>query len=163
MCVCAPSKVGSHLSAASYQRTADYVKASSDALSDNVKSLDRSKIAKNVKSHNKVSEIKRKSIVINDEDSENSSGSSHVTSVSHMARDSRSEVLVRSSHGHSKVTKATTDKTTDAVCTMLDIKMKKQASPGACSNDIKLKAYTGDGYVKHYLERFRYIAVNIFN
>ena len=50
----ASSKAGSQLSVASYQRTADWVRASSDALSNSVKSQSQPKSIVNVKSHSKV-------------------------------------------------------------------------------------------------------------
>ena len=110
-----------------------------------------------MKSHNKVTGIKNKSVIINDKDCDDSSGSSHVTSVSHMAKDSRSEVSVESSKACSKVTKVTSDVSTGVGATPV-AKARKQVSPGACSNDIKLKAYTGDGYVEQYLEQFCHVA-----
>ena len=85
----ASSKAGSQLSAASYQQTADWVRASSDALSNSVKSQSQTKSVIKVKSHNNVTEIK-KSVIIDEEDSDDSSGSSHVTSVSHMTWGSKS-------------------------------------------------------------------------
>ena len=154
----AASQAGSQLSAASYQRTADWVRASSEALSDSVKSQSQPKSVMNVQSHSKVAGIKKKSVVINDEDSDASSGSSHVTSVSHKAKDSRSEVSVESSKACSLIAKATSDVSIGMESATPVAKAKKQVSPGACSSDIKLKAYTGDGYVEQYLEQFRHVA-----
>ena len=73
---------------------------------------------------------------------DDSSGSSHVTSVSHLARGSWSEVSVESSKAHSKVTKATSDVSVGVKSATPVAKAKKHVSPGACSSDIKLKAYT---------------------
>ena len=74
-----------------------------------------------------------------------------MTSVSHKAKDSRSEVSVESSKACSMVAKATNDVSTGMENATPVAKAKKQVSPGACSSDIKLKAYTGDGYVEQYL------------
>ena len=85
ICTCT-NQIKPHL--AFYQRTAAWEKASSDALSDSMKSKTRYNIASNVKYHSKVSENKRKSVVMNNENSDYSSGSSPVSAVSHKARDS---------------------------------------------------------------------------
>ena len=154
----APSNAGSRLSAASYQRTADWVRASSEALRDSVKSHSQPKSVMNVHSHSKVAGIKKKSVVINDEDSDASSGSSHVTSVSHKAKDSRSEVSVEFSKACSMVAKATSEVSTSVERVAPVVKTRKQVSPGACSSDIKLRAYTGNGYIEQYLEQFRHEA-----
>ena len=122
----ASSKARSQLSVVSYQRTADWVRASSSAFSDSVKSQSQPKSTINVKSHCKVAGIKKNSVVINDENFDDSSGSLHVTSVSHMARDPRFEVSVESSKAHSKVTKATSDASTEAEKTKPVAKAKEQ-------------------------------------
>ena len=105
-----------------------------------------------------MAKIKKKSVIISDKDSDDSSGSSQVTSVSYMARDSRYEASMESSKAHSKVTKATSDVSTGRENATPVAKAKKQVSQGACSSDIKLKAYTGDWYVEQYLEQFRHVA-----
>ena len=151
----APSKAGSHMSAASYQRTADWVKATSDALSDSISQI-QPKPASKVKSPSRGSAAK-KSVVIDEQDSDSSSSSSHVTSISHMARDTRSGVSVDTNQAYGKVNLATSDESTVAEKPVPAINATKPVSV-AGFNDIKLKAYTGDGYVEQYLEQFRHVA-----